>query len=294
MKSWRNSLNGAAHAALGWACVLALLLAGSPAQASYQPERYTLGVVPQLPSDQTHRAWTPFAERLSREVGAHITLKVYRDITEFESDVARGIIDFAYLNPYEQVVAKKTRGYLPLVRAGKQLLSGALVVHRDSPIRSIGDLQGKTIGFPHPNAFGASLYLRALLREQFRIDFMPRYLSTHSNVYRHVLRQLVDAGGGVNITLQQEPPEARNHLRVLYVTPSVAGHPLSAHPRVTTGLRTAIVRAIQRMADDPSGQSLLAAVSLADPVSADYARDYAPLERLGIEKLYVPGYTSTP
>jgi phosphonate transport system substrate-binding protein len=294
MMSWCETFRGVAGTAAGRACVLALLLAASPAGAGYQPERYTLGVVPQVPPAQTHHNWTPLADRLSREVGAPIALKVYRDLTEFESDVARGAVDFAYLNPYQQVIAKKTQGYQPLVRAGKNMLSGALVVHSDGPIRSIGDLRGKIIGFPHPNAFGASLYMRALLREQFGIDFTPRYLSTHSNVYRHVLRGLVDAGGGVNVTLRQEPPEARRYLRVLYETPPVAGHPLSAHPRVTSGLRTAVTRVIERLAQEPAGQALLAAVNLADPVVADYARDYAPLERLRLEKLYVPGYSITP
>lgn len=276
--------------------LLSLLLTTviAPVSARSDPESFILGVVPHLPPAQTHRDWAPFAERLSREVGARIVVKVYRNLPEFESDIMRGGPDLACLNPYQQVVAKKTQGYQPLVREGRLGLSGSLVVRRDSPIQSINDLNGKVIAFPDPNAFAASLYMRALLHERFKISFTPRYLGSHSNVYRHVLHELVEAGGGVNVMLKLEPPEARNNLRILYETPSVSPHPLSAHPRVTPGLRAAIVRAVENMTKDPAGQALLTAVEMPNPVVADFARDYAPLQRLHLEKYFASGHTATP
>ena len=59
------------------------------------------------------------------------------------------------------------------------------------------DLDGADIAFPAPNAFGASLYMRALLAEQEKININPIYVETHANVYRNVIFGRASAGGGV-------------------------------------------------------------------------------------------------
>lgn len=275
-------------------CVLAMLslpVAGisvSSVQAAEARPELVLSVVPRQPPAVTHAQWTPFSKRLASEIGAPISVRVFSTFTDFERAFQKGELDLVYLNPYQQVIARRTQGYIPLVRSGAGGLSGALVVARAGPIHELQDLQDKTIVFPDPNAFGASLYLRALLAERYKIRFTARYVRTHSNVYRHVLRGLAAAGGGVNVTLRQEPSEVQDGLSVLYETPPVAPHPLSAHPRVPAAQRAAIARAVLAMADDEPGRALLAAVNLREPVAAEYARDYQALERLRLEKYYVP------
>jgi phosphonate transport system substrate-binding protein len=248
---------------------------------------YRLGVVPRLPPAETARDWSPLAERLGRDVGADITLRLYRTLREFEGDLARGQLELAFLNPYQQVIARRQQGYVPLVRDGRSALSGTLVVRADSPLRTLADLHGKVIAFPDPNAFGASLYMRALLAERHGIRFTARYVGNHSNVYRHVLRELAGGGGGVNATLEREPVEVRGTLRVLYETPPVAPHPLSAHPRVASAQRERLAGALERLGHDDDGRGLLARAGLGVPVRADHRRDYAPLEKLRLERYYV-------
>jgi len=116
-----------------------------------QEETYVLAVPPLLPPAEVYKDWIPFVERLSKETGTDIKLKVYNTISALEDDVINGIPDFTFTNPYHVVVAKKAQGYVPLVR-DKTPLVGILVVHKDSPINSIQDLNGKEIAFPSPNA----------------------------------------------------------------------------------------------------------------------------------------------
>ena len=158
-----------------------------------QAANYTLAVVPQASPAETYRRWAPFAEQLQRVTGQHLQLRVYRSFDEFETDLVNGLADFAYMNPYHFLMAHRVQGYLPLVRDGSRLLSGQLLVRRDSPLKSVKELNGKTIAFPDPNAFAASLYMRALLREKANIRFTASYLGTHANVYRHVV--LGERGG---------------------------------------------------------------------------------------------------
>lgn len=249
---------------------------------------YTLAVVPQASPTETYRRWAPFAEELQRVTGQHLQLRVYRSFDEFETDLVNGLADFAYMNPYHFLMAYRVQGYLPLVRDGSRLLSGQLLVRRDSPLKSVKELNGKTIAFPDPNAFAASLYMRALLREKANIRFTASYLGTHANVYRHVVLGSVAAGTGVNVTLARERPELRDELRVLYETPGTAPHPLCAHPRIPAELREAVTRAVLEMGKNDNGRSLLKRIDILQPVRAAYARDYQPLEKLGLQKFTVP------
>jgi phosphonate transport system substrate-binding protein len=270
-------------AALQLACAAILWLALPAVQA----REYVLAVVPQLSPTATSRGWSPFAERLGRETATTLRVRVYRTFDEFESDLANGVPDLVYLNPYQQIAARRMQGYVPLVRDGSYQLSGVLVVRRDSAVRSVKELDGQEIGFPDANAFAASLYMRALLQNREKIRFSSRYYVTHGNVYRHVIAGDVIAGSGVNATLAAERPETRHELRVVYQTPGTAPHPLSAHPRVPKREREAIIAGILRMQQDSDGRQLLKSVHILQPVRADYARDYAPLERWQLQQYAV-------
>ncbi len=274
-----------------WLALLTLLIAGAVANAdpaTTEPRPYVLSVVPRLTPSNTYRLWNPFVERLSRETGVPIKLRLFQNLTEFEAELAKGSLDFVYMNPYHQVVARRQQGYIPLVRDNRPL-EGLLLVRADGPIRDLKDLNGKVIVFPHPNAFGASLYMRALLQERFGIRFTARYLTNHSNVYRHVAGGQAAAGGGVNHSLILEPDYLQEKLRALYSTPGAASHPLSAHPRVPSAVRQTVIQAILHLNKSDAGRLLLRQVALSNPELADFARDYAPLEKLKLEKYYVPG-----
>ncbi len=246
-----------------------------------------LAVVPRASPATLHNQWAPFAERVARDSGVALELRVYRNFPEFESELVRGLPDLVYLNPYQLLEAHHNQGYQPLVRDSAHPLTGILVVARDSPVKSLRDLRDKDIAFPHPNAFGASLYLRALLQEKEGLRFRAHYLNTHANVYRHVILGRAAAGGGVNRTLERDHPETRAELRVLYETPPTPAHPLSAHPRLPPAQREAVIRAILQMQDDPEGQALLQRIDLSKPVRSSYVRDYQPLENLNLRKYYI-------
>lgn len=275
-----------------WAGFMGLVLATSGTDAA-ESKPLVLSVVPRLPMTMTHRDWSPFTHRLAQAIHRPIELRVFNTFAEFESHAVSGQADLVFANPYQALRLHRKQGFIPLLRDARPL-SGSLVVRSTDPITSIRGLDGARIAFPHPNAFGASLYMRALLEREYGIRFTPVYVTTHANVYRNVIHGKVAAGGGVNITLNQESPAVRAQLRVLYETPGVAAHPLSAHPRVPAALREQITAAVLRMREDPAGREILQRVTLTQPVPADYNRDYQPLERLQLDSYYVDTTVAEP
>lgn len=270
---------------------LAILLAWLGCASAQAADRdYMLAVVPQLPTLEIHDRWQPLLDHLREHHGLSLVLRIHSSIPEFEAALHDGQPDFAYLNPYHQLMAKEWQGYVPLVRDGAAPLTGILVVRTDSPVRKLEDLSGAIISFPAPNAFGASLYMRALLSERHDIDFQPRWARTHANVYRQVVYGDAQAGGGVWRTLKAEDDAVSGQLQVLYETPPVAPHPIAAHPRVPEPIRQRFIEALVQLPDSEPGQALLAAIQMPKPVEADFERDYAPLQSLELQRYFVePG-----
>ena len=275
MMTWRPELL--------WRLCFAMLLGSAGAASAQSPLKYSVSVVPQFSPTQLHQEWAPVLARLSQDTGMTLELKVSPTIPLFEAEFLKGAPDFAYMNPYHAVMAKQAHGYQPLLR-DRQGLTGILLVHKNSPYTEASDLKDQTLGFPAPHAFGASLYMRALLSDSVKIRFNTHYVGTHPNVFRHVLRGEVAAGGSIVSAFDDELPEVRSQLRIIFKTPEVASHPLVAHPRLPESVRQALTRAFLALAKDPVGQALLKAIQLPNPVVAQYERDYAPLEKLNLQK----------
>ena len=265
---------------------LAGLLMGWTLSAQAEP-RWLLGIVPQFPAQEIQRQWQPVATWLSQACGVSIELDIPPSIPAFELRFSQGHYELAYMNPYHVVMARKRQGYVPLVREGQRMLSGVLVARKDGPVKSVSDLNGQTIAFPAPNAFGASLYLRALLQKEFGIGFDAAYVRTHSNSYRHVIAGDAMAAGGIDATLQREPDHVRDALAVIYRTPDVAPHALSAHPRTGADQRACVASTLTQATKDTQRARLMAEVQMPAPISADYLRDYQPLERLQLERFVI-------
>ncbi len=115
---------------------------------------YTLSVVPQFTPVDIGLRWSPLLAYLEKEAGISLPLQVVDRIPKFESDFLAGVPDFVFLNPWHEVMARKAQGYIPLIRSGEPL-DGILVIDRNGPIKRLSDLNGKTLAFPAPNAFGA-------------------------------------------------------------------------------------------------------------------------------------------
>jgi phosphonate transport system substrate-binding protein len=245
---------------------------------------FKVGIVPQFHEVRIYKDWSPLLADLSNRLGIQLKLRLFKSIPDFEVAFLKGELDFAYMNPYQMVMAKRAHGYIPLVRDQHRKLTGILVTRTDSPLKSIHDLEGKKISFPSPNAFAASLYLRAYLTEKEKIRFKAVYTQNHSNAMRHVLYGRSDAAGAVVRTLKGQDREARQNLRILYKSPGMISHPFVVHPRVPLNIQDDIKKSLIQMGNNRKQIILLKAISMRIPVSANYERDYSMLEELNLDR----------
>ena len=246
---------------------------------------YLFGVVPQFNASRIMEVWQPILDTLAKETGLAFRLVGSDSIPEFEQEFSQGRFDFVYMNPYHFIHAERSQGYQPLVRDVGRMLYGILVVRKDSLLQSVEELDGKVVAFPAPNALGASLMPRAEFRNVYAIDVEPRYVKSHSSVYLNVALGKVDAGGGVQKTLEQQPENLKRKLRVIHQTQKVVSHPVAAHPRVPADDRQQVKNALLKLGQSEHGRALLSRVPV-DVIGVASPEDYKPLMELGLELLY--------
>lgn len=239
---------------------------------------YSFYIVPQHSSQATYGAWAPFLQKIEEKTGLCIKPVVPSTIPNFERDLIAGKADLAYANPYHLIMGRESHDYRPLLRDGRQQLTGLIVSHVNSDVNTIDDLEGRSIALPAPNAFGASILTQPAFSER-QINVNTVYAGSHSNTYRAVVAGRVAAGGGVNNTLGRERESIRSQLKVIFETKGHPSHPVIARSTISDDQAQAIITAIQALAKNSNNAALLDAVQLPNPVPAAL-EDYLYLAKL--------------
>lgn len=267
-----------------WVALFTLLgVSFQPAMAA-DATSYTFAVIPGAPPAVMSKRWTPVIERLSKDTGITFRLKLFDQMAEFEREIWSGTPDFIFASPIQTVVARQGARYIPLVRDSK-LADIKLYVRKDSPIRSIDDLDKKEISFVG-NKNICSVYMQHELKSYGKnLTFNQNYAGSTKNVILNVLMGKVAAGAVFGNELAREPAESQAQLREVATTPKFAPHPLSAHPRVPVQVREAVKKAMLKLAATADGEEMLRPMMLDDLVEADYDRDYRALEKIDIKGL---------
>jgi phosphonate transport system substrate-binding protein len=245
---------------------------------------YVFAVVPQFEQRKLHSIWQPIVDELERRTALHFNLVTTLTVPEFEVAYSQGTFDFVYANPYIVVHFHDTQPYIPLV-ADRAPMRGILVARADGEIKSAADLNGKTVAFPSPNSFGASLLVRSELEHVHNVQITPLYVKTHSSVYLHVAKGLAAAGGGIEKTLREQDDAIRGQLRIILTTRSCPSLPVAAHPRVPTEIREKIRAAFLDMSGTQRGREILARIPATELIPVTYD-SYTVLSSWGLEKYW--------
>ncbi len=229
-------------------------------QATPAPPTYTFGVVPQQSGSKLSRLWSPILQYLENETGYHLRFATTRNIPTFEKRLSTGKYDIVYMNPYHYTEYHSMSGYHAFAKAKDKRLKGILVVHKDSAVKSLKDLEDEELAFPS-HAFAANLVPRAHFN-QLGTSVTPKYLSSHDSVYRNVAKRRYPAGGGVMRTFKNTAPEWRDQLRVLWKSDGYTPHAFASHPRVPQEVVERIQQAMLKMNQDAAGKRLLKSIRL--------------------------------
>lgn len=263
---------------------ITLLLSFLTSSAIAAEKTYSFGVVPQQSAKRLAKVWTPVLAYLHQKSGIKLQFQTAKNIPEFEKRLAAGAYDFAYMNPYHFTVFNRDPGYRALAVRKQQPIRGIVVVRKDSPLQTLDELKGKSLAFPSPAAFAASVLPRAQLAED-GIAHTPKYVSSHDSVYLSVAKGLFVAGGGVKRTFNKTDPKIKEQLKVLWTTEAYTPHAIAANPAVADTALQAIQSAFVDMYNDPQGKALLQSLKIKNGLITASDADWDDVRSLNIDLL---------
>lgn len=221
----------------------------------------SFGVVPQQSASKMAKLWNPILSHLSQESGVKLRFATAPNIPTFEKRLAAGEYDFAYMNPYHYVVFHERVGYQAINKARDKHVKGIIVTAKNSKYKALKDLNNKTLAFPAPASFAASILTQSDLRRN-EVLFTPKYVLSHDSVYRAVAKGIYPGGGGIMRTLKNVAPEIGEQLEILWRTEGYTPHAIASHPRVSKDAVKKIQQAIIDMEKQEKGLKLLKSIRI--------------------------------
>jgi len=266
-----------------WILFLVLL---TPLAWSYAAETLVFGVVPQQAPKTLAERWQPFIDYISRETGLSIKFETAKDIPTFESRLAKGAYDIAYMNPFHFVVFNEQGHYHAIAREKEKTLAGIIAVPAASGITSVEQLQGMEVAFPAPAAFAATIIPLSYMQQQ-GVSVIPRYVHSHDSVYLNLARGFFMAGGGILRTLNAAPKDVASALTILWKSEGYTPHAFAVHSNVADSDVAAILKSLDGVSNDTEYKEVLSNLGFNKLIPA-VDSDWDDVRALGITSLSRP------
>ena len=169
----------------------------------------TMGVFPRRPVSVTHKLFKPLAEKLSQELGEPVKLVVSKDFKSFWKGVQSKQFDLVHFNQYHYIKSHKELGYEVVAvneEFGSNKIAGALSVRKDSGIKSLADLKGKTILFGGgKKAMGSYIAPTSVLKKaglEAGKDYTVKFSKNPPSAVIAVYNKAADSAGTGNVILK--------------------------------------------------------------------------------------------
>lgn len=206
-----------------------LFFALMPARA----EALRVGVLPYLSPRTLLLEFAPLRDFVEGEFGKRVELHTAADFPSFLRRTAAGDFDVVLTAPPFARLAQQRFGFRPVI-AVRADFYGLVLVPRDSPARTLGDLRGKILHMPHRISF-VSMKIEEFLRQRGLVpgsDVTLVYYSTDNNAVLASEKSRDEAAAATRVVFERMPKEITDRLRVLGSTQSAISLVVMAHPRL--------------------------------------------------------------
>ncbi|OIR17417.1 ABC transporter, phosphonate, periplasmic substrate-binding protein [mine drainage metagenome] len=229
-----------------------------------EPREYIVGIHPLHNPKRMVEVYGPLIDYLNTAVPqARFRLEASRNYEEFEKRLYGGQFDFAMPNPYQTVRSLKY-GYRVFGKMGNdEMFRGIILVRKDSGIRKVADLKGKTVSYPALSALAATIMVQYYLHTHgvnVNKDIENLYVGSQESSIMNVLRGHVAAGATWPVpwkTFQQEHPEMAAQLEVKWQTGKLPNNGWVVRDDIPPGLAAKVGKALVDLKQTAEGRAML-------------------------------------
>ena len=241
-------------------CLLASASPALPAESAGKTIRF--GVIPRFNPHVTYEYYQPLMDYLSGNTSYRFELRLGRTYLETIEDLRKGTTDVAYLGGATYAIARHRFGARALVKPwnaeGGTTYRCFIIVRKDSPVRTIQDLRGKSVAFGARRATTGSLIPSYML---FGSGVTPNHLKVVKNLHNHeevakaVLKGVYDAGAVKDVVAWQYEAQG---LRIIAESGELPNAPIAAGPSLPKDAEAAMVKALLSIdGNSPGGKAIL-------------------------------------
>lgn len=245
------------------ACALlaaSLPLAAQPPAAA-PPEGgapYELGVFPFIAAPRIEKVFAPIAAQLSDALRRPVRYRSTRTYSQFMDNLERCLYDIAYAQPFDYVRIAYDAGYVPLV-ARKGILTAQLLVLSESPLRKVGELEGRVLGLP-PAVAAVSYLSETILLDAGLVphrDLELRHFRHHDACVQQLVIGNVDACATGPRTRVEQSERMGVRFRCLGESRRIPTPLVMVHERVPEAERERVKQALLAVTLPPEARSIL-------------------------------------
>ncbi|MBI5140897.1 MAG: phosphate/phosphite/phosphonate ABC transporter substrate-binding protein [Nitrospirae bacterium] len=247
-----------------------------------------IGLIPEQNVFKQVKRYTPVGDYLHKKTGMKINFVIlprYGNILESFNEKK---LDGAFWGSFTGALAITQLGVEPIARPvnpdGNSTYKGYIFVRKDSGIRNIAGMKGKSLAFVEKATTAGYMFPMAWFKKHGITD-LGRYFREHYFAGSHdaaitaVLDRQVDIGCAKNTIfdmLAQSDPRIKSELMVIAESSPVPSNGLGLRKGISTDVKESIRKALLGMADDPDGREILREFRALRFISTS-KEDYAPV-----------------
>ena len=210
---------------------------------------------------------------LEKETGLTIDLKIPKSYDELIDDFGAKKKCFAFMSSQSYVLANNKYNAivkLRTVRFGHSVYHGMIVTHQSSGIKTLQDLQGKTIAYTDELSTSGYLYPKKILERSKVKPSKEVFLNKHDEVIKQVYEKKVDAGAAffsepsgngeirdARSRLKEKFPDIEKKVIILIKTDPIPNDPVVFSKDFDVMQINKICMALIKLAKDEKGKAVL-------------------------------------
>ena len=230
----------------------------TPAGASNEAPPLRVAVVPYLTTNVLLKLFEPLRSHLAQEMQRPVELYTAPDIRTHVKRIIKPDFDAVITAAHMGRLAQLEAGYQP-VAGFESPLKGIVAVHKNSNIRDIQDLKGRSVAVNDHLVLVSIVTLKDLQKQGVKLDDMQIVPAvTQNSSLLSVARGDVDAAITAIFTLNQIPEGQQQDIRTIYTTDRLPNVMFLANKRLPDAQREAMRKALLGFGKSPGGEHFFA------------------------------------
>jgi len=212
------------------------------AAAQSTEETLKITIIPHRSTKGNFRSYTPVVQALEKKIGMPVQMLASKTYDEAVGKLESKEADVAYLGPFAYVKAHNDFGARLIVRTidddNTEFYHSLIITRKESDIRTLQDLKGKSFAFTDPNSTSGFLFpMVGLSKAGIRLEDFSRaeYLKRHANSLLAVYNGQTDAGA-VSSTAKDKVKVNFDDIRILWKSEPIYRGPWAARKDLSESL----------------------------------------------------------